>query len=146
MIKVIDATIEHLEDYEKLARPMDLEEIFMVTGRPYSYHKEYLKNTITNIRALIHVETGELLGIGGLEGRGRVWLVTTNNILKYQTEFLRFSLRYRDKLFKTYKTLWNRVYVKNTLHIKWLKWLGAKFCDETIGSFRYFYLERKGDA
>lgn len=56
-----------------------------------------------------------------------IWLLASNLINKHKMYFLRNCKGYFYKMVKNYKIAINSVYVKNTLHIKWLKWLGACF-------------------
>ena len=65
------------------------------------------------------VETGE--------DSAAVWMLGTNDILKYARPWLRQSKEAMDDINKKYPLLYSFVDVRNDLHIKWLKWVGYKF-------------------
>jgi hypothetical protein len=60
-------------------------------------------------------------------GFGRVWLLGTNDIERYPKTFLRHGAEVRDMLFDGYCGLYNYTYENNSLHHKWLKWMGFTF-------------------
>jgi hypothetical protein len=57
---------------------------------------------------------------------GWVWLLGTNKIKEAKTFFLKHSKIELAEQEKEYDVLANYVDVRNTVHIKWLKWLGFK--------------------
>lgn len=70
-------------------------------------------------------DEGEVYAIGGIEGN-TIWVVCTDLVDQHPLSFLRFCKPF-FKQWVTYPVT-NYVWMKNTKHIKWLKWLGAKFC------------------
>ena len=58
---------------------------------------------------------------------GVAWMTTTNDIIKHRYKFLRLCRPMLAKLHKDYPILTNMVDARNTLHIRWLKWLGFVF-------------------
>ncbi len=56
-----------------------------------------------------------------------IWLLASNLINQHKMYFLRNCKKYFYEMVKDYKRAVNIAYLKNTLHIKWLKWLGASF-------------------
>jgi hypothetical protein len=58
---------------------------------------------------------------------GSVWLLGSKGIVDVQREFLRHSKFWVDQLQEGYDVICNCVYEGNTVHIKWLKWLGFTF-------------------
>ena len=71
------------------------------------------------------VPNGELAGIAGVEQDGQIWMLCTPAILKYPITFAREAKRYVDS--RQEKLLWNVVDIRNTVHIKLLRFLGFKF-------------------
>ena len=71
------------------------------------------------------VPNGELAGIAGVEPNGQIWMLCTPAILKYPITFAREAKRYVDS--RQEKLLWNVVDIRNTVHIKLLRFLGFKF-------------------
>ena len=69
-----------------------------------------------------------MFGAGPVEeGVGAVWLLGTDMIKKVRVPFLRESKRCLEALHDEYPLLFNYVDARNTLHIRWLKWLGFTF-------------------
>jgi len=62
-----------------------------------------------------------------MEGLGVVWLVLTNDIKDHRGEFLREGHRWIDAIQRTWPLITNLVDARNTLHIRWLRWLGFVF-------------------
>ena len=71
------------------------------------------------------VPNGELAGIAGVQKDGQIWMLCTPAILKYPVTFAREAKRYVDS--RQEKLLWNVVDIRNTVHIKLLRFLGFKF-------------------
>jgi len=69
-----------------------------------------------------------MFGSGEVEpGVGMVWLLGTEGIEDISIQFLRESKHWLEQLHDNYEMLFNYVDERNTVHIKWLKWLGFKF-------------------
>ncbi len=69
-----------------------------------------------------------MFGSGIVEPRvGAVWLLGTDGIHDISRQFLRESKKWLEELHDNYDLLFNYVDERNTVHIKWLKWLGFKF-------------------
>lgn len=64
-----------------------------------------------------------------IEGVGAIWLLGTDAVMnpKVSRQFLRFSKLYVDQFQHMYPLLFNYIDARNTVHIKWLKWLGFQF-------------------
>jgi hypothetical protein len=73
---------------------------------------------------------GECIGLFGVDtvfGHpqfGIIWMVTSDEILKHRRQLLRDTPVLLDKIHQTYPLLGNHVDARNTVHIRWLKWLG----------------------
>ena len=75
---------------------------------------------------------GELGGMFGVlptayPEAGAVWLLATGEVEKYPMTFLRHSREWIKTLHEDYPLLFNYVDGRNSLHIKWLKWMGFTF-------------------
>lgn len=69
-----------------------------------------------------------MFGSGQVEPNvGAVWLLGTDDINNISRQFLRESKKWLDELYENYDLLFNYVDERNTVHIKWLKWLGFDF-------------------
>lgn len=90
-----------------------------------------------------------MFGIGHITNKVcSVWLLASNLVNNHKIYFLRNSKKYYKELTKGYDTSFNMVYAKNTLHIQWLEWLGAKFTKDYIINnevFRLFHIINRGE-
>jgi len=86
-----------------------------------------------------------LLGVSLLATSGLIWLLGTPSIEQYGITFLRQCKPFLERLFEEANRdlLWNYTYKLNTLHHKWLKWLGFSFVRE-VGDFYEFAKLKKG--
>jgi hypothetical protein len=55
---------------------------------------------------------------------GIIWLLGTDNIKLFSKEFLRNSKEEFKKLLTPYETASNYILKANTIHIRWVSWLG----------------------
>lgn len=77
-------------------------------------------------------DAGEPVGLFGLDATpipqvGTIWMVSTPVINKHPQEFLRGSIRVVTAMNNEYPILTNMMDERNTLHKKWLRWLGFSF-------------------
>lgn len=74
------------------------------------------------------------------------WLLGTDEIKHHKREFMRRSKLFKGYLMKNYDYLTNVVCMDNHESVRWLKWLGAEFQEDTamiMGKpFQRFYIER----
>lgn len=63
----------------------------------------------------------------GAEDVAIVWLLSTPDIHKVRIPFLRTSRRWVEAAQDEFRVLTNIVDARNTLHVKWLRWLGFTF-------------------
>lgn len=60
---------------------------------------------------------------------GSVWLLGTDAVPMFGRQFLRYSKTWLDELAMRYRVLGNMVDIRNTTHVRWLKWLGFTMLD-----------------
>lgn len=58
---------------------------------------------------------------------GMIWFLGTGRMRRIDRQFLRESEKWIDTLALGYDALANCVHESNTVHIRWLKWLGFSF-------------------
>lgn len=64
----------------------------------------------------------------GIEpGHGIIWLLSTDELLDMKKSFLRHSKEWLETLGLGYSYLSNVVDARNTVHVRWLKWMGMEF-------------------
>lgn len=128
-------------------RKADRDEVFAASGKTplealtFSFEKSSVAMTaLVDGRAEVMWGAAEL---NILNGVAAPWLLGTKAVEKYQVAFLRHSVEWRQKLLDRYTVLRNFVDDRNTVSIRWLKWLGFKLLDpvEMNGhQFRLFEL------
>ena len=82
------------------------------------------------------------------EGMGMPWLLGSDDIKVFSREFLSASKAIFARTIVPYHFLSNQVWSKNTVHIKWLKWMGFTIETTELISpnkevFFYFYMHTK---
>lgn len=77
------------------------------------------------------------------------WLLGTDEVRNHKREFMRRSKLFKGYLMKNYEYLTNVVCMDNKESVRWLKWLGAEFQEDTamiMGKpFQRFYIERSDE-
>lgn len=151
MITIDTATAEDILEFSKNIRPMDDKEVEFVSGKPFKEHLGFLIAHLEEVRAIKC--DGVLLGIGnwyqeqldwGLYSKGVIgWMLLTNAVEDHKIEFLRWSKEIVKTLLEVYPDITNVVDSRNTLHVNYLDFLGARFWKD---SFRkdlwHFIIER----
>lgn len=64
---------------------------------------------------------------------GAIWLLSSDIITRHPVTFLRQSKPMLQRFHQDYPVLCNAVDARNTVHIKWLKWLGFTFINTVSG-------------
>lgn len=64
---------------------------------------------------------------------GRIWMLGSDEIHDHRFGFLRRSKAWVDHLQDRYPILYNYIDARNTVHIRWLQWLGFSFINEVHG-------------
>ncbi len=60
-------------------------------------------------------------------GLGVPWLLGSDLVLRYHVSFLRRCCDFRNEMLKKYAILTNWVDARNSVSIRWLRWMGARF-------------------
>lgn len=80
-------------------------------------------------------------------GIGAPWLLGTDAIIEARWQFLRESRKWLDVVSDGYDYLTNHVHSRNTVHVRWLKWLGFEFGPDHVypsgETFHEFYKVNK---
>ncbi len=129
VVKVRPATPRDAYALSPRLRKADLDEIQAASG---DTPETVLRRGIEHGRAYSIVNTkGEILGIFGVgtvaPRVGVVWLLGSDDLTKISYIFLRESRVWLRKLFDGHDLLANVIDARNTLHIRWLRWLGFHF-------------------
>jgi hypothetical protein len=121
-----------LEDAESLAprlRQADANEIAACSGRPAI---EALRDGVAwSADPCAVIEAGSPIALFGVvdqgDGSGSPWLLGSDRIVANWFEFARRSSVELARVREPWPFLWNYVHDENTLHKRWLGWLGFDF-------------------
>lgn len=152
MITIDRATEKDILEFADNIRPMDAEEVKVVSGKPFREHMYYLMNNLKHVK-VIRCD-GVLLGIGGwyrkmldcgIYSQGVIgWMLLTNAVKEHSIAFLRWSKELVKTLLEAYPFITNTLYIKNKLHIKYLYFLGASFHPDIFRKdILHFIIERR---
>ena len=151
-------------DTESLAprlRGDDKREIYALTGlQPELALRVCINSSTDECYCVRDLKTDEPLALFGTSpdgsdtsGLGMIWFLGTDDLFKKnKISFLRNSEFWVQKLFKKYDLLYNVVDARNTVHIRWLKWLKFKFIADIpeFGfekrTFRQFYRRKENGS
>ena len=133
-------TVEDVDYVAPRLRKADYNECLASSGqkpRVVLHRSLDLGGTSLTLRA----PNGDRVGLCGvvpspLEGAGVVWMCATDDIYQHQMTFLRNSKAALSHLGEGYSVLYNCVDARNTVHMKWLDWMGFTFINkhETYGA------------
>tara|TARA_R110002074_G_scaffold247778_2_gene419755 strand:- start:3799 stop:4260 length:462 start_codon:yes stop_codon:yes gene_type:complete len=140
-------TVEDIDFVAPRLRKADYNECIASTGKkPRGVLHRSLD--LGDISLTLRAPNGDRVGLCGvvpspLAEAGVVWMVATDDIYQHQTTFLRNSKRALKHLSEDYLVLFNCVDARNSLHIKWLKWMGFTFINkhENYGAEKRLFYE-----
>ena len=127
--------ISVIADVAELAnklRKSDVEEVLAAHSRTPT---QALEGSFGNSRQcwsiVVHGEVIGMFGVGKTwhPKRGLVWFLASDKILFHSRKFLQEGRGWISGLASDYEVLYNHVDVRNTVSIRWLKWLGFDFID-----------------
>lgn len=118
-------------------RQADLDEIQASSGStPYLALLRGLEHSAecyTILRSEAVYEPLAMFGVVSMDQNpavGQVWFLGSDEIKTHSMEFLRKSKGWIENFHSGYPVLYNNIDARNTVHIKWLQWLGFQFINE----------------
>lgn len=123
-------------DAESLAprmREADKAEVKAASGKhPYLVLLEGIEASEQAYTALVDGEPIAIFGVCPTDNPsvGVVWLLGSDVISAHRIDFLRKSRDWVERFQSKYPVLCNSIDARNTVHIKWLQWLGFTFIQE----------------
>lgn len=152
MIIIDTATAQDVFDFAQNIRPMDAEEVKVVSGKSFEEHIGYL---LKHLKEFMTIKcNGVLLGIGGwyqemldwgLYSEGVVgWMLLTNAVEDHKIEFLRWSKKIVKTILDDYPSITNTLYAKNELHVKYLDFLEASFWEDPFRKDIWHFIIERG--
>ena len=133
VIEIVPARASHLRRIAAVMRQADIDEVRAATGRDVLpvLSVSFRRSSLCMV-ALVDGQPEVIFGAGDLSiltGLGAPWLLGSDAVVRHRVEFLRRSVHWRDQLLLRYSTLRNIVDCRNTVAIRWLRWLGFVFSD-----------------
>ena len=130
-VEIVQATMEHAEDMLPRVRQADIEE-FYATAKwsPEMTLRFAIKHSTHRWAGIVD---GQVVAIFGaslasiLTGTGIPWLISSNEVERYQMTFLRHSRPLLAEMLKEYRLLENYADARNVKACCWLRWMGFKF-------------------
>ena len=133
MYEIIPTTDEHVVELSTTMREADVQEVWAANHLlPYEALKLSLEYTDRAYTSLFNKEVICMWGVGKttyLSEEGIPWMLTSDLVRIHFREFLRQAPRLLDDIKKEAIILINMVDARNTLSIRWLKWLGFTIHD-----------------
>ena len=145
-LKVSPLKLWQLCQFIIIARPDDLLECYHVTQESF---EDTLINDLSNTYCLYDADGMDVYAIWGVdkeEIESVIWMLCTKRVEENPVTFLRYCRNYIKRLLDQYPLMHNYVWLGNDLHVKWLKWMGAKFGETIIINgepFQYFYFMKE---
>jgi len=130
MIEVRPTTDGDAERVAPRMRQEDIDEVRAASGKHhYIALLDSIDASIECYTAWVRNSPIAIFGIcrGENESIGCIWLLGTDAISGNQIDFLRKSKHWIDEFQSRYAVLYNNIDARNTVHIKWLQWLGFTF-------------------
>ncbi len=132
-IDIVPATLDHAKRMAPNLRQADVDEILAASrSRPLEALEKSLEFSREAWTALVDGEPACMWGAGPLGifgGTGGIWLLGTDVIEKHPKKFLIESRRFLEIISTVYIKLSNYVDARNTVSLRWLKWLGFEISE-----------------
>jgi hypothetical protein len=137
-VELRPAVAEDIDAISADARPADVAEM---EAMGYGF-REALELSLSRadwaLTATVDGVPVAMLGVSCLSvvfGEGTPWLLSANGVLRAQKSLLKTCGPVIDRMLASYPRLINLVDERNTVSIRWLRWLGFTF-DEAVIPFR----------
>lgn len=121
------------EDVKKLSKNLRKEDIEEIKANSNSnpYHALYTGVLYSHLPFTIMSDDDNPIMIMGViphgKNLGMIWLLSSPEIKNISIPFLRNCRGVLDLYLKTFPVLYNYIDARNTVHLKWLRWLGFNF-------------------
>lgn len=148
-VQIRMATREDARRIAKNLREADLAEMKAVLGDVEDPADSLVYGVDQSVYPLVALLGDEPVSLMGVirdpinDHVGCVWMMGTDQITQNKKTFLRFSRPCLSTLFETFDLLWCCMDKRNTVHARWVKWLGFSLLREvpSYGEERRPFLE-----
>jgi len=152
-VTILPATRFHSTILAPVMREGDREEVW-ATGR-YTPQAALDASLDASSRSWSGFADGRLVvmfGVGAVPDAPRVgvpWLLGSDDVVRYQVQFLRRCRDYVSDMLREFEVLTNWVDARNAVSLRWLAWMGAEFLPAVpFGAlglpFHQFIIKRSG--
>lgn len=131
-----DVTMKHIVDFYQNIRALDRVEFGLMSELRL---EDAPVSAFSDCKVLVD-DNDDVYAIAAIEQGSFVWMLCTTRVEKKPIAFLRACKKFYDEFIQG-RVLTNFAWLGNSLHIKWLKWIGATFVDVPINNFQQFMLD-----
>lgn len=127
MIEIVPARPQHVGPIAARMRIIDRKECFALGHSPKDALRWGLLGSSVVWTAKVDGRPEAMFGavpISILEGRGRPWMLMTEDALRHRRALLRLGVVYTDAIHRHFQVLENYVHADNEAAIRWLARLG----------------------
>ncbi len=127
MIEVAPASPAHIGTIATRIRPIDRDECAIAGMSPRDALRMGFQTSETCWTVKIDGRPEAMFGViavSVLEGRGRIWMLMTDDGARQHRAIVRFGRIYTEALARHYRILENHVHARNDKAIRWLSRLG----------------------
>jgi hypothetical protein len=143
-IEIVLAKAAHIRTIAKRMRKADRDEVLAASGKtPFEALAYSLRKSSIAYTGLINGQPEVMFGVGDiniLNAVGAPWLLGTDAVERNYLAFLRRSVVWKRFFLERYAVLRNLVDARNTVSIRWLRWLGFTFSEPVNLRGHDFYL------
>jgi len=149
-IEIVRAEREHLEPIAANMRAADAQEVWAASREsPLAALEDSYQKSSFAYTGLVGGEPVGMFGVGDvniLAGVGAPWLLGTDGMMKIPKRlFLERSRLMVEGWRARYRLLSNYVDGRNTVSIRWLKWLGFEFREDVVmNGVKFYRFEMRG--
>jgi hypothetical protein len=153
MLTIGTARVEDIDTLARKMRKADRREASRAFPHATPAEAVELSSSLSKILLSARTRKDKPVALAGVAGplgggEGAAWMITTNWVYKHPVPFLRRSGEVLSEMFKRSgcHTFTNLVDCQNTLHIRWLTWMGAEWDNPMMlhgFPFQRFYLRQE---
>ena len=150
-VEVRDSVITDADYIAANMRQQDIDELAASgTRTPLQVLRESITDSIMCWTTLVNDRPAFVWGVVPMcmiSGVGSIWMLGTDDLKLVRKQFIKYTPAYLEHILAAFPLIYNEVDTRNTVAIRWLKWLGFTFGDirENPHSgvpFQYFEMRR----
>lgn len=126
-IEIVKPTADHVDYFSESLRKVDVLEMWLADhSKPFSALQICAFSSDKSYVVEADGVPVIIFGVDrdGLSENGRVWMLATDDLEFMQKSFIKRCKKVFFELVEDFDMVYNYVYEKNEIALKWLKWLG----------------------